>query len=67
MHAAIRGALTSKRRSQHICRARGMSSQEACMVLGVDSTCSREEVRAAYLARIKEVSSSNRTHWSLSH
>lgn len=34
-----------------------MSSQEACRVLGVDNTCSREELRAAYLSRIREVSS----------
>ena len=36
-----------------------MSSQEACALLGIDSMCSREELRAAYLARIKEVSSSS--------
>ena len=40
------------------CRAQAMSSSKACRVLGVDSTCSRGELRAAYLARIKEVSSS---------
>lgn len=33
-----------------------MSSQEACRLLGVENMCSREELRAAYLAHIKEAS-----------
>ena len=37
------------------CRARRMSTEEACALLGIRGTCSREELRAAYLALIKEV------------
>ena len=32
-----------------------MSTEEACALLGIRGSCSREELRAAYLALIKEV------------
>lgn len=42
-------------RQRHICRAREMTSQEACTLLGLQGSHSKEELRAAYLERIKEV------------
>lgn len=58
MQAAPRARPRARRRHQRqVCRAQAMSSQQACRILGVDNTCSREEVRAAYLVRIKEVNS----------
>ena len=49
-----RHVMRIKRRG-HICIAEAMRWQEACSILGVDDSCSREELRAAYLSRIKEV------------
>lgn len=50
-----RRRIIRKRRRGHVCIAEAMRWQEACSILGVDDTCSREELRAAYLSRIKEV------------
>ena len=52
---ARRARKCSGRGQQQVCTARSMSFQEAIALLGIRSDCSREELRAAYLARIKEV------------
>ena len=56
MQRAVRRARRcSGRGQQQVCTACSMSFQEAIALLGIRSDCSREELRAAYLARIKEV------------
>ena len=68
MHAATKRRPIARQRNQReVCWARAMSSQEACRVLGVDNTCSRQELRAAYMARIKEVSSSCFCRYAIPH
>lgn len=52
---ARRARRCSGRGQQQVCTARSMSFQEAIALLRIRSDCSREELRAAYLARIKEV------------
>ena len=53
--SAARGSLGAGRPRQVPCRARRMSTEEACALLGIRGSCSREELRAAYLALMKEV------------
>ena len=54
-HSAARGNLRAGRTRQVSCRARRMSTEEACALLGIQGSCSREELRAAYLTLMKEV------------
>ena len=54
-HSAARGSVRAGRPRQVSCRARRMSAEEACALLGIRGSCSREELRAAYLTLIKEV------------
>ena len=54
-HSVPQGSHIARRLRQAACRARRMSSEEACALLGIRGSCSREELRAAYLSLIKEV------------
>ena len=54
-HSAAHSSLRAGRPGQVSCRARRMSTEEACALLGIRGSCSREELRAAYLTLMKEV------------